>query len=134
MYLPTPPHGQDVAKGQFFPWRLTGLSSEFSFSQNGFLAKTKEPSLPYYLPVGGGRIIGLLPLLLVLVRCEMQSARPGFELASLCPLPTYFFCLLGSLLSYTWDEFLIQEIKKQNTGSYLRRVRRTLHSQILVFC
>ena len=38
--------------------------------QTGF---TEEPSLPYYLPIAGGRIIGFIPFPRVLVLCEMQS-------------------------------------------------------------
>ena len=32
-----------------------------------------EPSLSYYLPIAGGRIIGFIPFPRVLVLCEMQS-------------------------------------------------------------
>ena len=46
-----------------FKRSLTGMNSEFSFS---------EPSLSY-LPIAGGRIIGLIPFPRVLVQCEMQS-------------------------------------------------------------
>ena len=34
---------------------------------------TEEPSLSYYLPIAGGRIIGFIPFPRVLVLCEMQS-------------------------------------------------------------
>ena len=54
-------------------WSLTGLNSEFSFSLTSCLTKAEEPSLPYYLPVAGGRIIGFIPFPMVLVLCEMQS-------------------------------------------------------------
>ena len=33
----------------------------------------EEPSLPYYLPIAEGRIIGFIPFPRVLVLCEMQS-------------------------------------------------------------
>ena len=33
----------------------------------------EEPSLSYYLPIAGGRIIGFIPFPRVLVLCEMQS-------------------------------------------------------------
>ena len=33
----------------------------------------EEPSLPYYLPIAGGRIIGFIPFPRVLVLCEIQS-------------------------------------------------------------
>ena len=56
IYLPTPPLGQDMTQGQFFKLSLTGLNSEFSFSSTSYLPKAEEPSLPYYLPIAGGRI------------------------------------------------------------------------------
>ena len=49
------------------------LNSEFSFSYTSCLTKTEEPSLPHYLPIAGGRIIGFIPFPRVLVLCEMQS-------------------------------------------------------------
>ena len=57
-----------------FKWSLTGLNSEFSFSKTSFLTKDEEPSLSYYLPIAGGRIIGFIPFPRVLVLCEMQLA------------------------------------------------------------
>ena len=38
-----------------------------------FVFQSEEPSLPYYLPIAGGRIIGFIPFPRVLVLCEMQS-------------------------------------------------------------
>ena len=65
---------------------LTGLNSELSFSITCH-TKVEEPSLPYYLPIAGGRTVGFIPFPRILVLCEMQS-YPGFELVSLCPFPT----------------------------------------------
>ena len=62
-----------MTQGQFFKRSLTGLNSEFSFSSTSYLTKDEEPSLPYYLPIAGGRIIGFIPFPRVLVLCEMQS-------------------------------------------------------------
>ena len=56
-----------------FKRSLTGLNSEFSFSETSCLTKAEEPSLPDYLPIAGGRIIGFIPFPRVLVLCEMQS-------------------------------------------------------------
>ena len=56
-----------------FKRSLTGLNSEFSFSYTSCLTKAEENSLPYYLPIAGGRIIGFIPFPRVLVLCEMQS-------------------------------------------------------------
>ena len=57
-----------------FKRSLTSLNSEFSFSLTSCLTKVVEPSLSYYLPIVGGRIIGFIPFPRVLVLCEMQSA------------------------------------------------------------
>ena len=54
---------------------LAGFYSEFSFSYTSCLTKAEEPSLPYYFPIAGGRIIGFIPFPRVLVLCEMQSVR-----------------------------------------------------------
>ena len=71
--LPTLPLGQDMTQGQFFKQSLTGLNSEFSFSKTNCLTKAEEPSLPCYLPIAGGRIIGFMPFPKVLVLCKMLS-------------------------------------------------------------
>ena len=70
---PTPPLRQDMPQGQFFKQSLTGLNSEFSFSLTCCLTKAEEPSLHYYLPIVGGKIIGSIPFPRVLVLCEIQS-------------------------------------------------------------
>ena len=62
-----------MTQGQIFKRSLTGLNSEFSFSSTSCLTKAEEPSLSYYLPIAGGRIIGFIPFPGVLVLCEMQS-------------------------------------------------------------
>ena len=51
-----------------FKRNLIGLNSETSC-----LTKAEEPSLSYYLPIAGGRIIGVIPFPRVLMLCEMQS-------------------------------------------------------------
>ena len=72
---PTPPLVQDMTQGQFFKRNLTGLNSEFSFSKTSCLTKAEEPSLSYYLPIAGGRIIGFIPFPRVLVLCEKNQSR-----------------------------------------------------------
>ena len=57
-----------------FKRSLTGLNSEFSFSWTSCLSKVEEPSLSYYLPIAGGRIIAFIPFPKILVLCEMQTA------------------------------------------------------------
>ena len=49
-----------MTQGQFCKRSLTGLNSEFSFSYTSCLTKAEDPSLPYYLPIVGGRIIGFI--------------------------------------------------------------------------
>ena len=44
-----------------FKRSLTGLNSEYSFSETSCLTKAEEPSLSYYVPIAGGRIIGFIP-------------------------------------------------------------------------
>ena len=72
-YLPNPSARAGYDTRSIFKQSLTGLNSEFSFSQTSCLTKAEEPSLPYYLPIDGGRIIGFMPFPKVLVLCEMQS-------------------------------------------------------------
>ena len=56
-----------------FKRSLTGLNSEYSFSLTSCLTKAEEPSLSYYLPIAGGRVIGFIPFPRLLVLCEMPS-------------------------------------------------------------
>ena len=57
-----------------FKQSLTDLNLEVSFAKTRCHSKIKEPRLPYYLPITGRRIIGVIPFLRVLVLCEMQIA------------------------------------------------------------
>ena len=69
---PSAPAGYDTRS--IFKRCLTGLNSEFSFSKTSCLTKAEEPSLSYYLPIAGGKIIGFIHFPRVLVPCEMQLA------------------------------------------------------------
>ena len=60
-YLPNPSARAGYDTRSIFKRSLTGLSSEFSFSLTSCLTKAEEPSLSYYLPITGGRIIGFIP-------------------------------------------------------------------------
>ena len=71
--LPNPSAWAGYDTRSIFKRSLTGLNSEFSFSYTSCLTKAEEPSLPYYLPIAEGRIIGFIPFLRVLILCEMQS-------------------------------------------------------------
>ena len=44
-----------------FKRSLADLNSEFSFSYTNCLDRAEEPSLAYYLPIAGWRIIGFIP-------------------------------------------------------------------------
>ena len=72
-YLSNPSTRAGYDTRSIFKQSLTGLNSEFSFSKISCLTKAEELSLPYYLPIAGGRIIGFIPFARVLVLCEMQS-------------------------------------------------------------
>ena len=72
-YLPNPSARVGYDTKSIFKQSLTGLNSEFSFSKTSCFTKAEEPSLSYYLPIAGGRIIGFIPFPRVLVLCEMQS-------------------------------------------------------------
>ena len=74
-YLPNPSARTGYDTRSIFKRSLTGFNSEFSFSKTTCLNKAEKPSLPYYLPIAGGRIIGFIPFPRVLVLCEMQSVR-----------------------------------------------------------
>ena len=76
-YLANPSDRVGYDTRSIFMRGLTGLNSEFSFSSTSCLTKAEEPSLPFYLPIVGGRIIGFIPFLRVLVLCEMQSVSSG---------------------------------------------------------
>ena len=77
-YLPTPPLGQDMTQGQCF----------FQSFPSPRLTKAEEPSLPYYLPIAGGRIIVFIPFPRVLVLCEMQSVSSRIWTRVVpCPFP-----------------------------------------------
>ena len=85
-YLPNPSARAGYDTRSIFKRSLTGFNSEFSFSLTSCLTKAEEPSLSYYLPIAGGRIIGFIPFPRVYVKCN--QFRPGFELVSPCPFPT----------------------------------------------
>ena len=72
-YLPNSSARAGYDTRSTFKRGLTGFTSEFSFSLTSCLTKAEEPSLPSYLPIAGGRIIGFIPFPRVLVLCEMQS-------------------------------------------------------------
>ena len=71
-YLPIPSLGQDMTQGQF----LSGVYQVWIQSFTSRLvgsSRAEEPSLSYYLPIAGRRIMGFIPFPRVLVLCEMQS-------------------------------------------------------------
>ena len=72
-YLPNPSARAGYDTRSIFKRRLTDLNSEYSFSLTSCLTKAEEPSLSYYLPIAGGRIIGFISFPEVLVLREMQS-------------------------------------------------------------
>ena len=74
------------------PLRSAGYDTRSIFLsgvQQVWIQSFPSPSLSYYLPIAGGRIIGFIPFPSVLGLCEKcNQSRPGFELVSPCPIPT----------------------------------------------
>ena len=64
-------HKQDVTQGQFSSGVHLVWIQSFFFSLIGYHTKVKEPSMPYYLPIAGKRIVGFIPFWKDLVLCEM---------------------------------------------------------------
>ena len=69
VYLPISPHEQDATQGHF-KGNLTGLNSEFSFCLTSCFSNLKEPILPFYLSLAGGKIMRF-KCRRVLALCEM---------------------------------------------------------------
>ena len=79
LYLPNPSTRAGYDTRSIFKRSLTGFNSEFSFSLISYLTKAEEPSLSYYLPIAGGRIIGFIPFPGVYYDncdCHILCARP----------------------------------------------------------
>ena len=57
IYIYTLQHEQDAIQCQ----SLMILNCKFSFFETGCLSKTKEPGLPYYFLIAGGRENGFMP-------------------------------------------------------------------------
>ena len=63
-----------------FKQNLAGLNSEFSFFKTGCHTKTKEPSLFYYLPLAGERIVGFKAFRKLSAQCEnTNNYVPGLS-------------------------------------------------------
>ena len=52
-----------MTKGHFLSGTIADLNSRFSFSWIGCITEAKEPSLFYYLIVGGEKRNGFMPFL-----------------------------------------------------------------------
>ena len=74
MYLPNLTTLAGYGTRSIFKRCLTGLNWEISNSYTDCYTKVKEPSLSYYLPIAGGRIVGFLPFARILAFRVMQAA------------------------------------------------------------
>ena len=90
----------------FLKQHLKSLTSEFSFSKSSCHTKLKEPTLPYYLPIAGERIIRFILFPKVLVLWEMQQSHPGFELSLSCPFP-----MMATITP--WAPYIIKDKSKK---------------------
>ena len=87
-YLPNPfTTGRTQRKVNFY--QLPDASnSEFFFFLTGCHTKVKEPSLSYFLPIAGGRIVGSLLSQVYQRYVKCKQIHPVFELGSLGLFPT----------------------------------------------
>ena len=68
-------HKQDVTQDQFFEYSLRDSNPEFSFSWTGCHTIVKELSLPNYLLIAGGRIVGCIPFPRILAQVLYNLAH-----------------------------------------------------------
>ena len=76
---------------QIFKRTLAGFDSELSFSWIGCCTKGKWPSLPYYLPIAGWRIIGSISLFLILFWSYFLSLSLSLSLSLFLHTHTYIY-------------------------------------------
>ena len=80
------------------------MNSEFSFSWTSCLTKAEEPSLPYYLPIAGGRIIGFIPF--PNVKCNQSRIWTRVAVSNSCDDNHYTTgfspCCLPCISSYCY--------------------------------
>ena len=88
MYIFTKPSTRAGDTTSIYLRRLRGLNSEVLFPLTGYHTKVKAASLPYYLPIAGGKIMGFMPFPRLLVYVKCNQSRPGFELVSSIPFFT----------------------------------------------
>ena len=85
-----------------FKQSLTSLNSDFSFSKTSFFTKAEEPSLPFYLPIAEGRIIGFKPFPRVLVLCEISSFLMNCHICLSLSFVGFLFCLCFIFQSFAF--------------------------------
>ena len=76
-YLPNNIARSGCDASSIFKRHLTGLNSGGFFSQTNCYTKTKELSLPYYLPLHTGTIVGFTPFSRVLALFESKQLYQG---------------------------------------------------------
>ena len=74
----TTPHEQDWTHYHFFQQSLTGWNPYFFFSYTGWHIKVKQSSLPNYLLIPGGRIVGCISFPRVFAHMKFKQPYPGF--------------------------------------------------------
>ena len=98
------------------PFRRIGYKVNF-LSETSWLTKTEEPSLPYYLPIARGRIIGFIPFPKGI--SAMWNAVSLVHVSP-CPFPTgtsAFFFFFFYYLTHSWED---QEVHTFPKGNCLR--------------
>ena len=80
----TPPSRNRCEWSILFKLSLTGFNSEFYFRLTSWNTKIKELSLPKYLPITGGKIVGCIPSYYLLFR--MTTTVTSLTISNLKPL------------------------------------------------
>ena len=89
IYLPhTSSRVRSNTKVIFLKRNLTGLNSKFHFSWNGCHTKVKDPYLPLYLPIAGGRIVRFINSQEYFCFAKCKQPRTSFQLGWICPFTT----------------------------------------------
>ena len=94
MILPNSPTMGKIAVWSIFKWSTTGLNSYFSFFYAGFLTKTREPSMPHYLPIVVRRSGGFMSFQEYSCEVKFKQLHPGFELGLSIPFPIRIIVML----------------------------------------
>ena len=77
------------------------MNLEFSFSYTSYQIKVKEPSLPYYSSIAGGKIVRFIPFPKVFALCEIQTVSYKiWTQIAICISPQHLFIMLHYIYGF----------------------------------